>query len=122
MEEPFCNQAKAYRTGTAMEASLDAVIIYEQLKEAIESAEGSLNEDERLLVLWYRPADTPILVENVGYSSQAFLVLSGKDTAAIESIALVNVNLLQVVLQIVRREPGEDYEHVSFMGHSLRPT
>lgn len=119
MEEPFCNQAKAYPSKLSAEEDVDAVIVYDQLKESIESVERSLGADDGLSVLWYGPAGTRLTVERIGYQGQAFLVFSGKDEEGVENTTLVRTNLVQVLLQTTKQAEDKYRISVTFIGHTV---
>lgn len=121
MEEMFCNQASAYPSSVLTESKLDAVRVYEQLKEAIESFEKALRNEEKLLVLWHDAKDISMVVNYIGYFGQMFLVFSGRDAKSIEYTALVPAHLAQIIFKTIPRKPGEMFQAINFMGHSVKP-
>ena len=50
MDDPFCDQSKAYMADSTARGSAQAVTLYEQFKEAILTVEETLADDEKLLV------------------------------------------------------------------------
>ena len=121
MDDLFCNQARAYGVGTPSGADLSAVILYEQLKEAIESVEKTVADDEFLSAIWYDPAGQPLVVEHIGYYNQFFIVFRGRDGDGNEYTALVPVHSAQLVLKKAKQQLREGRSTVSFIGHSVSP-
>jgi len=121
MEEMLCNQASAYPSPVSPESELDAVRVYEQLKEAIESVEKALNDEEMLLVLWHDATAIAMVVNHIEYFGQTFLVFSGRDAKTIECTALVPAHLAQVLLKTIPKKLGETFQPINFMGHSVKP-
>ena len=120
MEEIFCNQARAYPSSVLTESELDAIRVYEQLKEAIESVEKALRDVEQLLVLWHDTKAISMIVSDIGYFGQTFLVFSAKDANGIGSTALVPAHSAQVIFQKIAKEPGETFRPINFVGHSVK--
>ena len=125
MDEKFCNQAKAYLgtypSSSAMQAEPGALRVYEQLKQAIESMQGALNEREGLLVLWQGRVGDALKVSHIGYFGQTFLVFGGRDAQAEEWSALLPAHSAQVVLKIISLGMGETFHPIGFIGHAIKP-
>jgi len=121
MDEMFCNQESAYPSSVPPGGELDAVRVYEQLKEAIQSVERTLNDEEKLLVLWHDATGVSMVVNHIGYFGQAFLVFSGRDAKTAECTALVPAHLAQVLLKTTQKKQGETFHPINFMGHAVKP-
>jgi len=121
VDELFCNQTRAYGAGATSVADLSAITLYEQLKEAIESVEKTVANDQILRIIWYDPAGHPIVVKHIGYYNQSFIVFCGRDDDGSECTALVPVHSAQLVLKKAKKQPGEGRSSVSFIGHSVVP-
>jgi hypothetical protein len=121
MDEPFCNQARAYGVGAASGGEVSAVILYQQLKEAIERVEMTATDDEFLRPLWYDPSGKPIVIEYIGYYNQLFIVLGGRDDDGSECTALVPVHAAQLILKKVKKQLRIEGRSVRFIGHSIVP-
>jgi hypothetical protein len=121
MDEVFCNQARAYGAGATGGADLSAVMLYEQLKEAIESVEKTVADDEILKAIWYDPAGKPVVVTHIGYYNQSLIVFCGRDDDGSECTALVPVHLAQLVLKKAKKQLQEGRSSMSFIGNSVVP-
>ena len=125
MDKKFCNQANAYlgtySSSSAVQADLGALHVYEQLKQAIESMQDALSEQEGLLVLWQGRAGDALKVSHIGYFGQTFLVFGGRDAQAVEWSALLPAHSAQVILKILSLGMGETFHPIGFIGHALKP-
>ena len=121
MDELLCNQARAYGAGATDEGDLSAVRLYEQLKEAIESIEKTVADDELLRTMWYDPAGKPVEVKHIGYYNQSFIVFCGKEDDGGECTALVPAHSAQLILKKVKKQLREEQSSISFIGHSVVP-
>ena len=120
MEDPFCDQTKAYQTGSTVNDAL-AVTLYEQYREAIQAVQGTLTHEEKLMVVWHDPAGNAIEVDHLGYYGQTLLVLRGRDGEGLECTALLPAQSAQLVLKKVKRNLDEMSGPFNFMGHSVLP-
>ena len=121
MDEQFCDQSKAYQADSTDPGGAQAVVLYEQFREAIGQIEGTLADDEQLLVVWYDPAGDPVAVEHMGYYGQTLLVLRGRGSEGDERTALVPALSAQLVLKKVKKLSDTSRRPFNFMGHSVLP-
>lgn len=121
MNDPFCDQSRAYQGDSAAGGGVQAVTLYEQFREAIEALGGTLTDDEKLLVVWHDPAGEPVTVEHMGYYGQTLMVLRGQGSRGLECTALVPASSVQLVLRKVKKHPDETNVPFNFMGHSVLP-
>ena len=121
MEDPFCDQSKAYQADYTAEENAQAVTLYEQFREAIQVLERTLADDEKLLVIWHDPAGEPVALEHMGYYGQTLLVLRGRGSDKVERTALLPAHSVQLVLKQTKKLPGEMSTPFNFMGHAVLP-
>ena len=122
MDDPFCDQSKAYMADSTARGSAQAVTLYEQFKEAILTVEETLADDEKLLVSWCDAGGETVEVDHLGYYGQTLLVLRGRNAEELEFTVLVPALSLQLALKKIKKLPDDKNTAFNFMGHSVLPS
>jgi hypothetical protein len=90
-----------------------AEMVYQRVKEGIESAQAQLGEDEELVVTYHLPGTT-IQVSSVGFHNPSLIYLFGIDELGNEVSVQVAMQTLALILRRVKREPERPRREIGF--------